>query len=60
MLADYIKYNTDQRAAAGEDECKRTFFKMMNNAPYEKTIENVAKRTNIKVLTDIDKPRRFA
>ena len=35
MLADYITLNTDQRAAAWKDECKRTFFKMMNNAPYE-------------------------
>ena len=42
MLADYIKFNTDQRAAAGMDECKRTFFKKINNAPYWKTIENVA------------------
>ena len=49
MLADYIKFNTDQRAAAGKDKYKRTFINMMNNALYEKTIENVAKRTNIKV-----------
>ena len=27
MLAAYIKFNTDQRAAAGKDECKRTFLK---------------------------------
>ena len=60
MLADYIKFNTDQRAAAGKDECKRTFFKIINNAPYGKTIENVAKRTNIKVLTDMEKARRMA
>ena len=60
MLADYIKFNTDQRAATGKDECKRTFFKMMNNAPYGKTIENVAKRTTIKVLTDMEKSRRMA
>ena len=53
MLADYIKFNMDQRGAAGKDECKRNFFKMMNNATYGKTIENVAKRTNIKVLTHI-------
>ena len=60
MLADYIKFNTDQRAAAGKDECKRTFFKMITNAPYKTTIENVAKRTNIKVLTDMEKARRIA
>ena len=60
MLADYIKFNTEQRAAAEKDECKRTFFKMMNNAPYGKTIENVAKRTNIKDLTDLEKALRMA
>ena len=26
MLGDYIKFNTDQRAAAGKDKCKRTIF----------------------------------
>ena len=60
MLADYIQFNTTQRSAAGNDECKRNFFKLMNVAPYAKTIENVAKRTSIKVLTDMDKARRLA
>ena len=52
MLQPYIEYNTKQRAASGTDECKRAFYKMMNNAPYGKTIENVAKRTDIKLMTD--------
>ena len=60
MLADYIKFNTGQRAAAGKDECIRTFFKMIINAPYGKTIENVGKRTIIKVLIDMEKARRMA
>ena len=60
MLADYIEFNTDQRAAAGKEECKRIFFKMMNKPPYEMTIKNVAKRTNIKVVTDMEKARRMA
>ena len=59
-LANYIKFNTDKRAAARLDECLRNLFKMMNNAPYGKTIENVAKRTAIKVLTDMEKARRLA
>jgi hypothetical protein len=59
-LAEYIKFNTDQRAAARLDECLRTLFKLMNNAPYGKTIENVAKRSAIKVLTDLEKARRLA
>ena len=42
ILADYIKFNTNQRAAAGEHKFKRTYFKMMNKAFYRNTIENVA------------------
>ena len=60
MLADYIKFNTDQRAAAGKDEFKRTFFEIIYNTPYGKTIENVAKRTKSKVLTDIKTARQMA
>ena len=42
MLAEYIKFNINQCASAGTDKCKRkrNFFKIMNNAPYEQTIEN--------------------
>ena len=60
MLQPYIQYNTEQRAASGTDECKRSFYKMMNNAPYGKTIENVAKRSDIKLETDELKARRLA
>ena len=60
MLAEYILFNTNQCEAAGKDECKRNFFKIMKNAPYRKIIENVAKRTSIKVLSDMEKARRMA
>ena len=60
MLTDYIQLNTTQRSAAGKDECKRNFFKLMNVAPYGKTIENVDKRTSIKILTDMNKARSIA
>ena len=32
----------------------------MNNAPYGKTIENVARQTDIRLLNDIEKARRLA
>ena len=31
----------------------------MNNAPYVKTIENVAQRTDIRLHNDMEKARRF-
>ena len=60
MLSDNIKFNTTQRTEVGKDECKRNFFKLINVARYGTTIKNVAKRTRIKVLTDIKKARRLA
>ena len=32
----------------------------MNNAPYGKTIENVARRTDIRLLNDMNKARKLA
>ena len=32
----------------------------MNNAPYEKTIENVARRTDIRLLNEMEKARKLA
>ena len=32
----------------------------MNNAPYAKTIEKMARRTDIRLLNDIEKTRRLA
>ena len=32
----------------------------MNNAPYGKTIENVARRTNIRLLNDMEKEQKLA
>ena len=32
----------------------------MNNAPYGKTIENVAQRTDIRLLNDMEKARKLA
>ena len=60
MVADYIKFNTTQRTDARKDKCKRNFFELTNVAPYGKTMENVVKFTNIKVLTDMEKSRRLA
>ena len=34
--------------------------KLMNNAPYRKTIDNVARRTDICLLNDMEKARKLA
>ena len=51
-LAGFIKHNTEMRQANRGDETKKNFYKLMNNAPYGKTIENVAKRSDIRLIVD--------
>ena len=58
-LAPYIKKNQDLRAAA-RSEFEKDFFKLMNNAVYGKTCENMKKRTDIQLLTDEDKAKKLA
>ena len=48
-----------RRAQCAGDETQRSFFKLMNNAPYGKTIENVGKRTDIRLLNDGTKAYRL-
>lgn len=47
-LRDYVMMNTEKRAATN-DPNMRNFFKLMNNAVYGKTIENVLLRENFKI-----------
>ena len=48
-----------RRAQCAGDETQRFFFKLMNNAPYSKTIKNVGKRTDIRLLNDETKAYRL-
>ena len=59
-VASYIANNTAKRQQFKHDDVKKAFYKLMNNAPYGKTIENVARRTDIRLLNDIKKARRLA
>ena len=59
-MAGYIQHNTERRFANREDETKKNFYKGMNLAPYGKTIENVAKRSDIRLLVDPNKMRKLA
>ena len=59
-VASYIANNTAKRQQFKHDEVKKAFYKLINNAPYGKTIENVARRTDIRPLNDMEKARKLA
>jgi len=50
-MSQYIELNTQFRAAA-TNEVDRNFHKLMNNAVYGKTCENLRKRSDIRLVTD--------
>ena len=52
-LAKYIDFNTEKRKEAKNDFVK-DYFKLMNNAVFGKTLENLRKRINLKLTSDED------
>lgn len=50
-LEPYIRFNTERRAVATNKAAKE-FYKLMNNAVFGKTMENVRNRSNLELVND--------
>jgi hypothetical protein len=51
-LQPYIAFNTEKRKQAKTD-FEKDFFKLMNNAPYGKTMEDVKNHMDFELVTDV-------
>ena len=57
-MEPYIRKNTELRKTAA-NSFEKDFFKLMNNSVFGKTIENIRKRQNVKLIDDRKKAKKY-
>ena len=57
-LAPYIDFNTEKRRLAA-NSFEKDLYKLLNNAVFGKTMENMRHRINLRLVTSTDKAKRL-